>query len=81
MPTTKIGPASSQPGLADLLRVHHERTGVPGLVNTTLAGPGEPTACSPRDAVRTFFSSALDVLVVHRFLLMKDYWQMRSEGE
>jgi carbamoyltransferase len=71
----------TQPGLVDLLRVHRERTGVPALVNTTLAGPDEPVACSPRDAVRTFFSSALDALVIHRFLLMKDYWQMRSEGE
>jgi carbamoyltransferase len=65
--------------LADLLRVHRERTGVPALANLTLAGPGEPTACSPRDAIRTAYSSAVDALVLQRFVLMKDYWQMRAD--
>jgi predicted NodU family carbamoyl transferase len=31
----------------------------------------------PRMAVQAFFSSAIDALVVGRFLLMKDYWLMR----
>jgi predicted NodU family carbamoyl transferase len=31
----------------------------------------------PRMAVQAFFSSAVDALVVGRFLLMKDYWLMR----
>jgi hypothetical protein len=28
--------------------------------------------------VQAFFSSAIDALVIGRFLLMKDYWLMRS---
>jgi carbamoyltransferase len=76
---TVVGPPHQ--ALADLLRVHRERTGVPALINTTLAGPGEPTASSPRDAIRSAYSSAVDALVLQRFIVMKDYWQMRADVE
>jgi predicted NodU family carbamoyl transferase len=66
------------PELCQLLEVHNDRTRVPGLININLSGPGEPTACTPRDAVRTVFSSATDALVIGRFLVMKDYWLLRS---
>jgi len=66
------------PQLCELLDTHAERTDVPGLINVNLSGPGEPTACTPRDAVRTFFASATDALVIGRFLLMKDYWLLRN---
>jgi carbamoyltransferase len=68
------------PALCDLLDRHFERTRVPALIETHLGGPGEPFACSPRDAVRTVYSSAIDALVIGRFLLMKDYWLLRSDG-
>jgi predicted NodU family carbamoyl transferase len=61
-----------------LLALHWQRTGVPGLVNIALQGVGEPVACSPRDAIRATFSSAVDAMVIHRFLVMKDYWQLRT---
>jgi carbamoyltransferase len=32
----------------------------------------------PRAALQAFFSSAIDALVIGRFLLMKDYWLLRS---
>jgi carbamoyltransferase len=67
------------PRFQDLLDVHYEATGTPGLIEANLAGPGEPLACSPRDAVRTVYSSAIDALVIGRFLLMKDYWLLRSQ--
>ncbi len=67
--------------LFTLLEMHRERSGVPGLINTTLSGMNEPAACTPRDAVRTVFSSAIDALVIGRFLLMKDYWLLRSGGD
>jgi carbamoyltransferase len=66
------------PALFRLLEMHRERSGVPGLINTPLCGMNEPAACTPRDAVRTVFSSAIDALVIGRFLLMKDYWLLRS---
>ena len=64
--------------LFTLLEMHRERSGVPGLINTPLCGMNEPAACTPRDAIRTMFSSAIDALVIGRFLLMKDYWLLRS---
>jgi len=64
--------------LGDLLETHYRRTGVPALIETNLNGPGEPTACTPRDAVKTVYSSAIDALVIGRFLLMKDYWLLKS---
>jgi carbamoyltransferase len=75
-----ITPAQA-PELCKLLESHQERTGVPGLIETNLAGPGEPIACTPRDAVRTVYSSAIDALVIGRFVLMKDHWLLRSHGD
>jgi len=37
------------------------------------------TVRDPRAAVQAFFSSAIDALVMGRFLLMKDHWLMRSD--
>lgn len=65
--------------LRDLLELHYAATGVPGLIQLNLAGTGEPVACTPRDALRTTFSSAIDALVIGRFLLMKDHWLLRTQ--
>lgn len=71
----------SAPALWDLLRVHQERWGGVALLHTTLSGADETTACTPRDAIRTFYSSSIDALVMGRFLLMKDYWLLRSDAD
>lgn len=72
--------ADAQGPFADLLALHRQRTGVPGLVNLPLAGPGEAAAVTPRDAVRAAFASSVDALVIHRFVVMKDYWQMHADS-
>jgi carbamoyltransferase len=75
------GPAETyEPRLRELVDRHFAATAVPALIELNLAGPGEPIACSPRDAVRTVYASAIDALVIGRFLLMKDYWLLRSYG-
>jgi predicted NodU family carbamoyl transferase len=38
-------------------------------------------ACTPRDAVRTVYSSAIDALILGRFVLMKDYWLLRNNAD
>ncbi len=48
-----------------------EATGVPVLVNTSFNGFSEPIVCSPRDAVRVFFGTGLDMLVLDRFIIRK----------
>ena len=47
------------------------RTGLPVLYNTSFNLFGEPLVCTPRDAVRSFYSSGIDALVAGNFLLEK----------
>ncbi len=55
-----------------LLKRFHEKTGCPILINTSFNIRGEPICCSPEDALRCFFSSEMDVLVLNKFLVYKD---------
>jgi len=55
-----------------LLDAFHRRTAVPLVLNTSFNVQGEPIVCTPRDAVRTFFTCGLDVLVLGSFLVRKD---------
>lgn len=56
-------------------RLLHSRfghaTGLPVLINTSFNGFSEPIVCSPRDAIRVFFGTGLDLLVLDRFVLRK----------
>ncbi len=47
------------------------RTGVPVVMNTSFNLRGEPIVCAPTDAIRTFYSSGLDGLVIGSFLVEK----------
>jgi carbamoyltransferase len=54
-----------------LLEAFGEASGAPILVNTSFNGFHEPIVCSPRDAVRVFYGTGLDMLVLGQFLLTK----------
>jgi carbamoyltransferase len=54
-----------------LLRQMQSVTGHPLLINTSFNLPGEPLVLTPRDAIRTFYSSGLDALMMGRFLITK----------
>ena len=54
-----------------LLEAFRDATGIPFLVNTSFNGFHEPIVCSPRDAVRVFYGTGLDTLVLDRFVLVK----------
>ena len=54
-----------------LLHAFGARTGLPVLFNTSFNLFGEPMVCTPRDAVRSFYSSGIDAMVVGNFLLKK----------
>jgi carbamoyltransferase len=54
-----------------LLHAFGEKTGLPVLYNTSFNLFGEPMVCTPRDAVRSFYSSGIDAMVVGNFLLEK----------
>jgi carbamoyltransferase len=46
-------------------------TGLPVLYNTSFNLFGDPLVCTPRDAVRSFYSSGVDTLFVGNFYLEK----------
>lgn len=54
-----------------LLMEAGDELGMPVLYNTSFNLFGEALVCSPRDAVRSFYSSGIDVLFVGNFLLRK----------
>ncbi|WP_396590118.1 carbamoyltransferase [Allomuricauda sp. R78024] len=46
-------------------------TGVPVVLNTSFNIQGEPVVESPKDAIRCFFSTGLDALVIGNYVLVK----------
>jgi carbamoyltransferase len=54
-----------------LLHAYGESTGLPVLYNTSFNLFGEPLVCTPRDAVRSFYSSGIDAMIAGNFLLEK----------
>jgi len=54
-----------------LLHAAGKKSGLPVLYNTSFNLFGEPLVCTPRDAVRSFYSSGIDALFVGNFLLQK----------
>ena len=54
-----------------LLHAAGKTTGLPVLYNTSFNLFGDPLVCTPRDAVRSFYSSGIDSLFVGNFLLEK----------
>jgi carbamoyltransferase len=54
-----------------LLHAAGKATGLPVLHNTSFNLFGEPLVCTPRDAVRSFYSSGIDAMFVGNFFLQK----------
>jgi carbamoyltransferase len=54
-----------------LIDAFGKRTGVPVIMNTSFNLRGEAIVHTPTDAVRTFFSSGMDALVIGSFLVEK----------
>lgn len=55
-----------------LISYFKEITGCPLVVNTSFNIRGEPIVCSPKDALRCFMGTELDVLAVGNFMLYKN---------
>ena len=54
-----------------LLHAFGKSTGLPVLYNTSFNLFGDPLVCTPRDAVRSFYSSGIDAMFAGSFLLQK----------
>ena len=63
---------SINPIFYDLISEFYKITKTPVLLNTSFNLNGEPIVCSPKDAIRTFFSGGLDILVLGNFIIKKN---------
>jgi carbamoyltransferase len=63
--------AEANPLFCKLLKRSGERGPAPILVNTSFNLFGEPLVVTPRDAVRSYFCSGADALLIGNFLLTK----------
>jgi carbamoyltransferase len=59
------------PKFYNLIKVFHTKTEIPILLNTSFNINNEPIVDTPSDAIKTFFSSGLDALVIGPYLLRK----------
>lgn len=55
----------------ELLRQLKKKSGIGVVLNTSFNLKGEPIVNTPEDAIRTFFSSGLDVLCLGNFIIKK----------
>ena len=55
-----------------LIKNFYKVTKVPMILNTSFNINNEPIVLNPSDAIRTFFSSGLDVLIIGPYILKKD---------
>ena len=62
----------ANPLFYDIISAFDGLTGCPVIVNTSFNVRGEPIVCTPDDAYRCFMRTAMDVLVLESFVLMKD---------
>jgi carbamoyltransferase len=63
--------AGSNPRYHALLEAFGRRTGVPCLLNTSFNIKGEAIVTTPRDALRTFWTTGLDALAIGAFIVEK----------
>jgi carbamoyltransferase len=66
-----LSDASVNPRFSALLRQFGKRAPAPVLVNTSFNLFGEPLVCDPRAAIRSFYCSGIDALVIGDFLVTK----------
>ncbi len=59
------------PKFYSLIENFEKITGIPVVMNTSFNGKGEPIVCTPRDAIKVFYSSGLDYLALGDFLIEK----------
>ena len=62
----------TNPLFYSLIEQFGQLTEVPMVLNTSFNLNGEPIVCTPKDALRTFFSCGLDILVMGNYVVKKE---------
>jgi len=70
---------ASNPAFRRLIEAFFRQTGVPMVLNTSFNDQGEPIVCSPGEALRTYFATGLDALVIGPYVLEKSPSTVGSE--
>lgn len=55
----------------DVIKAFGERTGENVILNTSFNVKGEPIVCTPREAIKCFFDTGLEVLVLGSYVVVK----------
>jgi len=55
----------------DLIKAFGDKTGEYVILNTSFNVKGEPIVCTPREAIRCFFDTGLDVLILGNYKILK----------
>ena len=56
----------------ELIDEFRKITGIPLVLNTSFNDHGEPIVCSPQDAIKDFYGTGLDLLVIEDYLIKKE---------
>ncbi len=64
-----------------LIKSFESQTGSPVIINTSFNVRGEPIVCTPEQAYRCFMATNMDVLVLERFVLLKEEQPNAKEHE
>lgn len=73
--TARVQTVSRQlnPRFHDLIAAFAKVSGVPVVVNTSFNIRGEPIVCTPSDALKCFYGTDIDFLVIGDFLVQKTF--------
>jgi len=64
---------ATNPRFHALIDEFRKLSGVPVVVNTSFNIRGEPIVCTPRDALKCFYGTEIDFLVIGDFVVSKDF--------
>ena len=59
------------PDFYQVIKAFYNLTGCPMVINTSFNRMDEPIVCSPQDAIKCFFGTGIDILVINEFLIRK----------
>lgn len=70
--TARIQIVEPDTDYGQIIDKYRELSGVPMVLNTSFNLAGEPIVGSPVDAIRSFFTSELDVLILNNYVIQKE---------
>jgi len=59
----------TDPLFYELISTFATNSNIPAVLNTSFNDDAEPIVCSPHDAIRTFISTGIDVLIINNYVI------------